>query len=69
MSNTFAPAGADTRATTAQPVLRRAARCDTLIASTVLVLLLAGWLVRLGDARHIPWGLGDYIMSGLTRHA
>jgi hypothetical protein len=69
MSNALAHAGADTRSNTAQPRVRRAARCDTLIASTVLVLLLAGWLVRLGDTRNIPWGLGDYITSGLSRHA
>jgi hypothetical protein len=69
MSNAFAHAGADTQAATAHPVVRRPARCDTLIASTLLVLLLAGWLVRLGDAQQWPWGLGDYITSGLSRHA
>lgn len=62
--------GAGAAETTAQyhPVILRAARCDTLVASTVLVLLLAGWLVRLSDANQFRW-VGDFLISSTSRHA
>jgi hypothetical protein len=47
--------------------MRRVTRCDTLIASTVLVLLLAGWLVRLGDSSQFRW-MGDFIIASASRH-
>ena len=47
---------------------RRAKRCDTLIASAVLILLIAGWIGSLGTANlDLIWALIGYLLP--ERHA
>jgi hypothetical protein len=48
---------------------RRAKRGDTLIASVVLVLLLAGWLMNFVGPRQLTEGVGSFIAHKLQRQA
>ena len=52
---------------------RRAPRCDTLIASAALVMLLAGWLMNFIDPKDLAARLDDSLTAPLRylgyRHA
>ena len=48
---------------------RQPKRCDTLIASTLLVLLLAGWALNFVSVKQLTLGLGSYLVHTLARHA
>ena len=47
---------------------RQPKRCDTLIASTVLVLLIAGWVLNFVSIRQLSLGLGSLIAHTTARH-
>ena len=46
---------------------RQPKRCDTLIASTVLVLLIAGWVLNFVSIRQLSLGLGSLIAHTAAR--
>jgi hypothetical protein len=46
-----------------------AKRGDTLIASAVLVLLLAGWLMNFVGAKELTEGVGNFIAYSFPRQA
>ena len=46
-----------------------AKRGDTLIASMVLVLLLAGWLMNFVGAKELSEGVGNFIAYSFPRQA
>ena len=46
-----------------------AKRGDTLIASVVLVLLLAGWLMNFVGPRELSEGVGNFIAYSFPRQA
>jgi len=56
-------------ATSAFLETRRAGRRDTLIASAVLVLLLAGWALNFVSVKQLTLGLGSYLVHTLARQA
>ena len=47
----------------------RAQRFDTLIASAVLVLLLAGWMANFVSFNDLKRSLGSYLVHSSTRQA
>ena len=47
---------------------RQPKRCDTLIASTVLGLLIAGWVLNFVSLRQLSLGLGSLIAHTTVRH-
>jgi hypothetical protein len=47
---------------------RQPKRCDTLIASTLLVLLIAGWVMNFVSVRQLSLGLGSLIAHAAARH-
>jgi hypothetical protein len=47
--------------------LRRTERLDMIIASTVLLLLIFGWAIRLAPVER--WPRGDFLIASNTRHA
>jgi hypothetical protein len=48
-------------------VSRRAERVDMIVATTLLVLLVFGWVVRLAPVE--TWPRGDYLYSIAMRQA
>ena len=42
-------------------ISRRAQRRDTLVASAVLVLLLAGWMLNFFSLKQLTHSLGSYV--------
>jgi hypothetical protein len=52
---------------TRRRALRRAERLDMLVASTLLLLLIFGWAVRLAPVEH--WPRGDFLVAANARHA
>lgn len=42
---------------------RSSRRCDTLIASAVLVLLVAGWIMNFVDPKQAAWRFNELIAS------
>jgi hypothetical protein len=46
-----------------------AKRSDTLIASVVLVLLLAGWVMNFIGPRQLTEGVGSFIAHSFPRQA
>ena len=44
-------------------------RCDTLIASAVLALLIAGWVLNFVSVKQLSIGLGDLIAHASSRQA
>jgi hypothetical protein len=48
---------------------RRAGRRDTLIASAVLVLLLAGWALNFVSVKQLTLGFGSYLVYTVARQA
>lgn len=44
----------------------RPKRCDTVIASTLLVLLLAGWVMNFVSVKQVSLGLGIIIASAVA---
>ena len=51
------------------PAAGRANRGDTLIASVVLVLLLAGWIMNFVGPRQLSEGVGTFLAYSFLRHA
>jgi hypothetical protein len=47
---------------------RQPKRCDTLIASALLVLLIAGWAMNFVSVRQLSLGLGSFIAQAAARH-
>lgn len=47
--------------------VHRPKRCDTLIASALLVLLLAGWVMNFVSIKQMSMGLGSIIAHASTR--
>ena len=47
----------------------RAGRGDTLIASAVLILLLAGWIMNFIGPRQLAQGVGTLLAHGFARQA
>jgi len=47
---------------------RQPKRCDTLIASTLLVLLIAGWVMNFVSVRQLSQGFGSLIAHAAARH-
>ncbi len=47
----------------------RAQRFDTLIASAVLVLLLAGWMLNFVSFNELTRSLGSYLVHAPSRQA
>jgi hypothetical protein len=47
---------------------RQPKRCDTLIASALLVLLIAGWVMNFVSVRQLSLGLGSLIAHTGARH-
>ena len=47
---------------------RQPKRCDTLIASTLLVLLIAGWVMNFVSISQLSLGLGNLIGHAVARH-
>jgi hypothetical protein len=48
---------------------RQPKRCDTLIASALLVLLIAGWVMNFVSVRQLSLGLGTLIAHASSRQA
>ena len=48
---------------------RRAKRCDTLIASALLAVLIAGWVMNFVSVRQLSLGLGSLIAHAPQRQA
>jgi hypothetical protein len=48
-------------------ISRRAERVDMIVATTLLVLLVFGWVVRLAPVE--TWPRGDYLYSIAMRQA
>jgi hypothetical protein len=57
----------DARAIARHHALRRAERFDMVVASTLLVLLIFGWAIRLAPIE--TWPRGDFLVAFNTRHA
>jgi hypothetical protein len=47
---------------------RRPMRCDTLIASTLLVVLIAGWVMNFVSIRQLTLGLGSLMSHATAQH-
>ena len=47
---------------------RQPKRCDTLIASALLVLLIAGWVMNFDSVRQLSLGLGSLLTHAAARH-
>ena len=47
---------------------RQPKRCDTLIASALLVLLIAGWVMNFVSVKQLSLGLGSLITHAASRH-
>ena len=47
---------------------RQPKRCDTLIASTLLGLLIAGWVLNFVSIRQLSLGLGSLLAHTTVRH-
>jgi hypothetical protein len=47
---------------------RQPKRCDTLIASALLVLLIAGWVMNFVSIRQLSMGFGTLIAHAAARH-
>ena len=47
---------------------RRPKRCDTLIASALLVVLIAGWVMNFVSIRQLSLGLGSLLSHTTARH-
>ncbi len=45
----------------------RPKRCDTLIASAVLVALIAGWVMNFVSIKQLPLGLGSLLAHATLR--
>jgi hypothetical protein len=60
-------ADAHARALARRDALRRAERRDMVVASTLLVLLIFGWAIRLAPIE--TWPRGDFLMAFNARHA
>ena len=43
-------------------------RCDTLIASALLALLIVGWAMNFVSVRQLSLGLGSLIAHAASRH-
>lgn len=67
--NSRATIGRTSGASAGRLAMPRAGRCDTLIASVVLVLLIAGWALNFVSVKQLTLGLGNYLMFGLSRQA
>jgi hypothetical protein len=50
-----------------QRASRRVQRCDALIASTVLVFLLAGWVMNFVDAKQVTLSVSSFLMGHFAR--
>jgi hypothetical protein len=57
----------DARAAARRAALRRAERFDMVVASTLLVLLIFGWAIRLAPME--TWPRGDFLIAFNARHA
>ena len=57
----------DAKAIARQRALRRAERFDMVVASTLLVLLIFGWAIRLAPPMD-TWPRGDFLIAANTRH-
>jgi hypothetical protein len=53
--------------TTGFPASRQAKRCDTLIASALLAVLIAGWVMNFVSVRQLSLGLSILIAHASTR--
>ena len=47
---------------------RQAKRCDTLIATALLAVLIAGWVMNFVSIRQLV-GVGTFLAHGITRQA
>jgi hypothetical protein len=56
----------DAKAMARRNALRRAERRDMVVASTLLLLLIFGWAIRLAPFE--TWPRGDFLMAANTRH-
>jgi hypothetical protein len=45
----------------------RPKRCDTVIASAVLVALIAGWVLNFVSVKQLPLGLGSLLAHATSR--
>ncbi len=59
--------GEDATLAARRRALRRAERLDMIVASTLLLLLIFGWAIRLAPVDH--WPRGDFLIATSTRHA
>lgn len=57
----------DAKAMARHRALRRAERFDMVVASTLLVLLIFGWAIRLAPVK--SWPNGDFLIAFNARHA
>ena len=48
---------------------RRTERRDRLIASALLLALLAGWVLNFVSVKQLSLGLGDFLAQATARHA
>jgi hypothetical protein len=56
----------DAKAIARRSALHRAERRDMIVASTLLVLLIFGWAIRL--APFDTWPRGDFFVASANRH-
>ena len=56
----------DAKALARQSALRRAERCDMLVASTLLLLLIFGWAINFAPTS--MWPRGDFFVASAGRH-
>jgi hypothetical protein len=56
----------DAKAIARLTALRRAERMDIVVASTLLLLLIFGWAIRLTPFD--SWPRGDFLVADNTRH-
>ena len=57
----------DAKAIARRRALRRAERFDMVVASTLLILLIFGWAIRLAPVE--SWPNGDFLIAFNARHA
>ena len=51
------------------PGVRRPERVDTLIAFTILGVLLAGWMLNFASVKELTLGVGGYLVHASARQA
>jgi hypothetical protein len=56
----------DAKAIARRSALRRAERRDMIVASTLLLLLIFGWAIRLAPFE--TWPRGDFFVASASRH-